>query len=413
MTMDRSARVDRALPGLFDQLAEARTPDYLEAAIERASSRPQRPAWTFAGRWLPVELTTARVPATRSPMRQLGVLALIALLVAAALAVYIGAHQQRLPAPFGLARNGVIAYVTPSGDVAVADPMTGKTDVLVTDQEQARAPAFSLDGTRVAYERIDVDGAKVMVVDFGERSPIEVAAIPYATDSIQWSPDGSKLALISAKQIWIANSDGSGSRALDIGIDVKDEIEWRPPDGRELVVRGGRDGKAGLYLVALDGSEPRPITPMTTGEFDHLWLTWAPDGRRVAYSNAHPHEVHILDIDRGTDTNLVGDIGTGLMFPRWSPDGARLAVMTWLSDSPPKVQVGVVPVDDPSPHVTLTGPTFSNGIQHDWAPDGKSILATEWGTSEPWLLDPAGGPGRRPGWSASFPDWVEWQRLAS
>ena len=125
MTMDRSARVDRALPGLFDQLAEARTPDYLEAAIERASSRPQRPAWTFAGRWLPVELTTARVPATRSPMRQLGVLALIALLVAAALAVYIGAHQQRLPAPFGLARNGVIAYVTPSGDVAVADRRGG------------------------------------------------------------------------------------------------------------------------------------------------------------------------------------------------------------------------------------------------------------------------------------------------
>ena len=51
-------RFDRVLPGLFDELADARTPDYLEAAIERASSRPQRPAWTFPGRWLPMEITT-------------------------------------------------------------------------------------------------------------------------------------------------------------------------------------------------------------------------------------------------------------------------------------------------------------------------------------------------------------------
>ena len=43
MTMDRSSRADRVLAGLFDELADARTPDYLEAAIEHASSRPQRP----------------------------------------------------------------------------------------------------------------------------------------------------------------------------------------------------------------------------------------------------------------------------------------------------------------------------------------------------------------------------------
>ena len=42
--MTEQTRFDRVLPGLFDELAAARTPDYLEAAIERASSRPQRPA---------------------------------------------------------------------------------------------------------------------------------------------------------------------------------------------------------------------------------------------------------------------------------------------------------------------------------------------------------------------------------
>jgi len=412
MTMDRSARVERALPGLFDQLAEARTPDYLEAAIERASSRPQRPAWTYAGRWLPMDLVTTRVPSTRAPMRALGVLLLIAVLLAAALAVYVGTHQTHVPAPFGLAANGVVAYVTPSGEVAVADPATGETEVLVSDPRHARAPSFSLDGTRVAYQRLDTDGTKVIVVDLARRTPIQVAAVPSPTDLLQWSPDGSKLAWISGTQAWIANTDGSGAQALDVGMPVGHEIEWRPPDGKELVVRGERDGKAGLFLVALDGSEPQAISPLTTGENDFLWLTWAPDGSRLAYSNAEPKEVHLVDVDRGVDTMIHGDTGIGLMFPRWSPDGSRLAVMTWLSEQPDKVQVGVLPVDDPSPHITLTGPTFGSGIQHDWAPDGRSILATEWGTSQPWLLDPAGGPGRRPDWSASFPDWVEWQRLA-
>ena len=64
-----------------------------------------------------MELTSARVPATRLPMRQLGVLALIAILLAAALAVYVGSRQQKLPAPFGPAANGLIPYES-GGDIS-------------------------------------------------------------------------------------------------------------------------------------------------------------------------------------------------------------------------------------------------------------------------------------------------------
>ena len=412
MTMDRFPRDDRALPALFADMAGARTPDYLEAAIERASSRRQRPAWTFLERWLPVELITSRAPVARMPWRRLGVLGLIAILLAAAIAAYVGSHQQRLPAPFGLAGNGVIAYVKSGGDIAIADPVDGRTEVLVSDAQQVRAPSFSLDGTHMAYQRLEAGGTKVIVLDLERRSPIQVAVVPAATDHLQWSPDGSKIALISAKQVWIANTDGSGAQALDIGMEVQYEIEWRPPFGQELVVRGERDGMAGLFLASLDGAHPRPITPMTTGQYDYLWLSWSPDGTRLAYSKADPKEVHIIDVGTGVDTTIQGDTGPGLMFPRWSPDGDRLAVMTWLSEDPVQVRIGVLPVNDPSPHVTLSGPTFSSGIQHAWAPDGGAIFATQWATHQPWLLDPAGGPGKPLDIAASFPDWVEWQRVA-
>jgi RNA polymerase sigma-70 factor (ECF subfamily) len=184
MTMDRSTRVDRALPGLFDQLAEARTPDYLEAAIERASSRPQRPAWTFAGRWLPVELTSARVPTTRMPMRQLGVLALIAILVAAALAVYVGSHQQKLPAPFGPAANGLIPFEQ-GGDIYVGDLATGQTRLIAGGPEHDWGASFSYDGTQLGFIR-DV--------------PPGVGGVPDA-DIYVVRPDGSGLRKVNAKPI--------------------------------------------------------------------------------------------------------------------------------------------------------------------------------------------------------------------
>jgi Tol biopolymer transport system component len=389
MSTDRLVRIERTLPSLFDELADARTPAYLDAAI-----------------------VTARVPSTRMPWRQLGVVALIAILVAAMLAAYIGS-QRHLPPPYGLARNGVVSFVTPTGDLAIGDPRDGGHEIVVDEQRQVRAPSFSLDGTRLAYQRLDPDGVRVLVVDLERRQPVEVAKILDATDTLQWSPDGSRLTFLNRGQVWIARTDGSGSKALDLAMTADAEIEWRPPDGKELVVRGKRDEKAALFLLDVDGSNVRQITPMTSGEFDYLWLTWSPDGSRLAYSKAHPREVHVVDVDRGVDTLIQGDTGIGLMFPRWSPDGTRLAVMTWLREVPVQVRIGVIPTDDATPHVTLTGPTFGTGIQHDWAPDGTTILASEWGSSQPWLLEPGGGPGTRLDMSASFPDWVEWQRLAS
>ena len=150
-------RFDRALPGLFVELASASTPDYLEAAIERASSRPQRPAWTYPGRWLPVDLTTQAAPAARMPWRQLGILALIGLLVAVAAVAYVGARRGPSPAPpFGLAANGAIAMER-DGDIVSVDHATGAVTQVTTGPEVDTAPVYFRDGTRIAFER-HVDG---------------------------------------------------------------------------------------------------------------------------------------------------------------------------------------------------------------------------------------------------------------
>ncbi len=86
--------------------------------------------------------------------------------------------------------------------------------------------------------------------------------------------------------------------------------------------------------------------------------------------------------------------------------------MVWDGVSGSPTQIGVMSADDPSPEVTLTGPTFARGIQFDWSPDGTNILAVEWDSDQPWSLDPGGGPGDKTAWLAAIPG-LRWSGSAS
>ena len=436
MTMDRSARVDRALPALFDQLAEARTPDYLEAAIERASSRPQRPAWTFAGRWLPVELTTARVPATRMPMRQLGVLAVIALLVAAALAVYAGSHQQKLPAPFGPAANGLIPFEQ-GGDIYVGDPTTGQTRLVVSGPEHDWGPSYTFDGTKIGFMRDvplggGVVGGDVYVLQLDGSGLVKVTPQPIRqVGYVMWAPDGrlgiiepettttgcAGVTLCSANQLHLLAADGSGAiERIPSSTGITD-LQWRPPDGKQFLYRAMVDGKFGLFVMNADGTDRRTVIEPRFGsemDMDLASFAYSADGTRIFYNHADAGgccQLWTANAD-GTDQHALvsntGDAWDGVPVP--SPDGTRVAF--WHH---PNVGVthgiAVVRSDGTGP-VVQTGPVLSDTARWFWAPDSSKILMypDNSGTTKPYLLDPDGGPWTTVPWT-SGPD-LDWQRTA-
>jgi Tol biopolymer transport system component len=335
---------------------------------------------------------------------------LLVLLIAAVLAFIAVGSQRRVPAPFGPALNGRVAIVQ-SGDIATVDPATNEIRTVVAGPEVDRFPVFSRDGTKIAFVRFSNGGDQLVAVDADGSHPVTLT--PSRVSHIvgfTWSPDGSMIAFESAGGLWIVRTDGSDMHRIEIGVRLDGELAWRPPDGKELVFRGVEAGQAGLYAIKPDGTGRRSLTASDGAQFDYLWVTMSPDGGRLAYHVERVHEVHVLALDSHVDTVYRPTTEIGMMFPRFSPDGSRLAVMTW-----PKGggnQVGVFAADDPSPDVAIAGPLVYNGIQFDWSPDGTQILAAEWATKAPYLLDPAGGPGQRTTWLAEFPDWIEWQRLA-
>jgi len=405
---------DRLMAAWFE--AEARVtepPELLERTIaQRRKTRP-RPAWLLPERWLPMELTMRRVRVPRAAT-YLALLVAVALLATAAL-VIVGS-QRRIPAPFGPAANGVVVYATSTGDIVTADPTSGVVKTIIGGTESDRAPSFSRDGLRIAFVRKVTGGDAVFVADASGERPVRLTPEPMAeVPGVTWSPDGTKLAFVSLDRIWIAKTDGSGASRLDLGgIGPIVELAWRPPDGRELILAGVQDGKTRLFVVKPDGTGPERISPIDGGDGAFQWVTPSPDGSRVAFGMFPETQIHVATIDGKLDQIVAPSGGVRLNFPRWSPDGTKIAIMQ-VPDDGDAVQttrIGVFPADDMSPQISLTGPEFTGGIEFDWSPDGRSILANQWETEVTWLLDPAGGPATQNSWKATFPGGVPWQRRA-
>jgi dipeptidyl aminopeptidase/acylaminoacyl peptidase len=428
---------DRALPSLFVELASASTPDYLEAAIERASSRPQRPAWTYPGRWLPVDITTEAVPAARLPWRQLGILALIGLLTAVAAVAYVGARRDPSPAPpFGLAAAGAIAMER-DGDILTVDHVTGAVTPIITGPEVDAAPVYFRDGTRIAFER-RVEGPgdqRLIMVANADGSGITQATPDPLSNLIGWSvsPDGSDVLVttlyLGKPQVAVLAVDGSREpTTLDVPLsaDPDEAPSYRPPDGREILVVGQPKGSAtrGIYVVdATSGAPPRTIVEPSV-DSDICGAVWSPTGDTLVYCVFDPAGDGIRFRTRIVSANGSGsrplnpapDVAYDGALSDWSNDGTRLVVVRGDATDGTGERVVIMSVAGDAPPVKMEcEPTGDNKCPDSWiwSPDDQQllgILVGDDGAVRYFLADPDTGLITPTAWTGTGPP--SWQRSA-
>jgi Tol biopolymer transport system component len=365
--------------------------------------------------------------------------ALIALLITVAFAVYVGT-QRRVPPPFGPARNGLIPYAS-NGDLYLGDPTTGQTRVLVSSPEAESGAVVSPDGTRVAFAR-DVagrTGTDVYVVDIDGSTPRKIT--PAAIDNLnwgEWTPDGRHLVLIhdvtapasrcptapcTVSQLDLVDADGSGhinTLTVERGLSY---VRFRPPDGRELLYRALVDNKWGLFAIGADGTNPRAVVPATVPpEMDMTFANaaYSSDGSRIFFnqytadaSAGDPGccQLFVVNADGSNVNKFIANTGGA-----WdgdasvSPDGTRIAFWHSVNNGPAH-GVSVIRADGTGPLIE-TGPPLTGNAHWIWAPDSSSILmfSDVVTTGNAYLLDPAGGPYKTVPWTSSGD--LDWQRLA-
>jgi WD40 repeat protein len=432
--MNRTENLERELTAWFMDTAAPRTPDYTDDIVRLTAGLAQRPRWAFPERWFPMSvITLARRTVSPVPWRTVGVLAVIALLIAAMLAVYIG-NRPKVPPPFGFAANGMLALGDngPSGDagdVVTVDPVTGTTNTLVGGPTDDSYPTYSHDGTRIVFNRNVVGGAELFATGAdGHGAPIQLTKPDLVgVFGLVWSPDDRQIAYTNDNLV-IGAADGSGATTYDLAIGVAYPT-WRPPRGGDIAFTGSSDAdstKNGFYLIRSDGSNLRPILKPDGKLLDGGPIQFTPDGGRIVTtipeaaasgSQARVHVVAVGDDGRVTSDQPVGPVVLPVTFGYpLSPDGTRV-VAAVLEPDGSGWRLGIISLDQSAPLV-LTGPVFDatlaaeNTFAVAWSPDGSMVTVNDGGRHEVWLLDAAGGEHRRATWLDPSSEPQMWQRLA-
>ena len=279
---------------------------------------------------------------------------------------------------------------------------------------------LSPDGEYAAFVAAEFDPAEekrlssVFVVPTdGSREPHRLTRASTAS-APQWSPDGSSLAVLAAREADVERRIGrdDDSSASEDDEETEEEPETGPP---------GDEPMAQVWMYDLElGGDARQVTDFDEGvrEFD-----WSPDGERLVVAARDPTEeqaeylarrrqengpieterlqhkadgvgwlddvttyLFVVDAETGETDRLDDAYGAGSreamagLQPNWSPDGTRIAFVSNRTERPDNsnvMDVYTISPDGESLKKVTDSDVMTLGME--WSPEGSQLAFVSWG----------------------------------
>jgi len=308
-----------------------------------------------------------------------------------------------------------IAYLGEGGSVWLTDVESGETVQLAGAQKFVEL-AWAPDGQRLALVkggRTGAENQETYIVDVDPGDPIKVAD-GYAPI---WSSDGERVLYVGN---FIAREEGAEQslRLLNLtdGADTT-LVEQRWVSGLWPIEDVWFSYDETLIAVYVPGLELEGHIVIVDNEGRVVWqipdfvytadgFDWSPDGGLLLYRDSgQPFmggEDPSLKIVRAETQELVHSLAEAGFWPRWSPDGGRIAACLWEEGG----GFRVIMADPVTGEVVLQSERVFGDLWNagpSWSPDGSSFLftSTENGVSTVYVVDKSGAlasiaEGQRP-----------------